>query len=111
MAEQFTLDIPERHVDAGDRQRENTARTGTGGGAAELLCDGFDAQRIFANDQFAELIDGVLQSGAERAAKKSRADSFNAVLRLHPQNDELIMRAKIRRAARQGLVERYAQDV
>ena len=59
LPESFALDVPQRHVDGRDRQREDPARTRACRRRAQLVCERVDAQRIFANHQFAELISGL----------------------------------------------------
>src|SRR4030095_1201717 len=106
LAEEFSFDVPERHVDAGNRQSNNTAWTRACRRRAQFLGERFDAQRILADQQIAELIYGVLERGVERAAEEYRADAFDTVFRLHAKSHELIIRTKIGRSVRQRLFHR-----
>ena len=111
LAEKFSFDVPERHIDGGNRQSQDSAGPGARSRTAQFLRDGLDRQRIVADDQFAELVDRMLYRRAERAAEKAHADAFNAVFGFEPQDNELIMRTRVWRATGQRLVERDADHL
>src|SRR5206468_2389690 len=73
-------------------------------GIAHLTADGFEAQWIFADDKFAQLIHRVLQRSGERPTEESDAETFDPFVRQHSQGDELKKRPVKTRPTRQRLL-------
>ena len=76
-----------------------------------LLTDGFDAQRVFAEGQRAELLDRMLQGGGERGAEEGDADAVDALVGLDLYRDELVERPAEGRPARERLFGRQLHEV
>ncbi len=111
LAERFPLDVPKRHVDGGKGKREDSAGTGAGRRLVKLLTDGLATQRIFTENQRAELIDRVLQRRGERRAEESNADAFESGVRLDLQGDELPERPSERRSTGKRFIGGQPNDL
>ena len=61
--------------------------------------------------KFAELVNGSLQCGAERAAEKTDTDSLDTVFGFYSHCDELVVRTKIRRPTRQRFIQGHAHHL
>src|SRR5215475_4724910 len=75
LADGLALEVPAGHVDGGEREREDAARTGAARGPAQLGRDGLDLGGILADGQAAETVHGRLEGGGEAAPEEGEADA------------------------------------
>jgi hypothetical protein len=107
LVESLALDIPKRHVDRGEREREDPAWSRRAcRRLAQLLSNGLDAQRILAKGERGELLDCVLQGCGERRPEEGDADALDSRVGFELEGDKLADRAAEGRTASERLVGR-----
>ena len=80
---------PEGHVDGGEGEGEDAFGAGGTGGLEELGGDGFDLEGVFADGEFAEVVDGGAEGGGEGAAEEGDADAVESFVGVEFEGDEL----------------------
>src|SRR6185437_14749546 len=105
LTERFALDVPQRHVDGREREREDSAGAGGAlGRVAQLLSDGLHAQRVLADRERAELLDCELQGRRQRRAKEGDTQSIDTCVGIELHRDKLTKRPTEGRAAGERLI-------
>ena len=78
---------------------------------AQLGDDRLDAQRVFADRQRAEIIDGALQRGGDGPTVKGHPDSFDAVIGIDPQDHDRPGGARVFGGIGERVGLRHLQDL
>jgi hypothetical protein len=93
------------------RQREHAARTRAARGVTQLLDDRFEAVRVLAEAQFAELVDRAFQGLGQRTAIKADPDPFDPVIGAESQRDDRTGRVRVLQRRRQLRIFRDVKDL
>ena len=89
LLQRLALDVPERDVDGRMRQREDAARpAGIAGAIAQLAHDLLDPQRILADGELGQFLDGDLKAAGHLATIEGDADAFDAVVGAQAQRHD-----------------------
>ena len=111
LAERLAADVPQRDVDRRQRQGEHPGRPGAARRGAQLGDDRLDAQRVFADRQRAEIVDGAFQRGGDGAPVKGHPDPFDAVIGIDPQDHDRPGGTRVFRGIGERVRLRHHQDL
>src|SRR5262249_15821700 len=104
------LDVPESDVDRRHGHRQDPAGAGATGSRDQFRCHGLDAQRVLADRQRAEFVDGMPQGVGQPAAKIRHAQPFDPLVGPDPQGDDRVGRIRVVRKPGERLVVRQCDD-
>src|SRR5262249_17846342 len=80
-------------------------------GGTQLADDRLDTQRIFADHERAEIVDGPLQRGGNCARIKGHPDPFDAVIGAEPHDHDRPSGTRVFRGVAERIILRQHQDL
>ena len=106
----LALDVPQRNVDRGHRQRVDTRAARIARRRTELPQDRLDPQRVLPDDQRAQFIDRAAQRAGQRTTVERDPNALDAGVGLQAKGDDRSQPPGLFRHVSQRVVFRDAQD-